>query len=91
MKPIRWADEERLKEIYLFNALGMLDGRFYPDMDWIWNAWGPDGIFAFIREPPPSGHGYLHWSYETQELAWLNENWMRKWLSDLAKPRESLR
>lgn len=35
------------KEIYLFNALGMLDYRCYPE-DWIYERLGPDGMTAFI-------------------------------------------
>lgn len=75
------------KEIYLFNALGMLDYRCYPE-DWIYERLGPDGMTAFIF------WGYDRYgSYDTtfmfERYVELDERWLLIWPKTLKV--ESLR
>ena len=70
------------KEIYLFNALGMLDYRCYPE-DWIYEHLGPDGMTAFIF------WGYDRYgSYDTTFMFERYVELDERWLFDLAKDPE---
>ena len=70
------------KEIYLFNALGMLDYRCYPE-DWIYERLGPDGMTAFIF------WGYDRYgSYDTTFMFERYVELDERWLFDLAKDPE---
>lgn len=75
------------KEIYLFNALGMLDYRCYPE-DWTYERLGPDGMTAFIFW----GHD-RYGSYDTtfmfERYVELDERWLLIWPKTLKV--ESLR
>ena len=70
------------KEIYLFNALGMLDYRCYPE-DWIYERLGPDGMTAFIF--------WGHERYGSYDTTFMFERYVEldeRWLFDLAKDPE---
>ena len=70
------------KEIYLFNALGMLDYRCYPE-DWIYERLGPDGMTAFIF--------WGHDRYGSYDTTFMFERYVEldeRWLFDLAKDPE---
>lgn len=70
------------KEIYLFNALGMLDYRCYPE-DWIYERLGPDGMTAFIF--------WGHYRYGSYDTTFMFERYVKldeRWLFDLAKDPE---
>ena len=70
------------KEIYLFNALGLLDYRSYPD-DWTFERSGPDGLRALIF--------WGDYSYGTYDTRFVFERYVdldERWLFDLAKDPE---
>ena len=70
------------KEIYLFNALGLLDYRSYPD-DWTFERSGPDGLRALIF--------WGDYSYGTYDTRFVFERCVdldERWLFDLAKAPE---
>lgn len=70
------------KEIYLFNALGMLDYRCYPE-DWTYERLGPDGMTAFIF--------WGHDRYGSYDTTFMFERYVEldeRWLFDLAKDPE---
>lgn len=67
---------------YLFNALGMLDYRCYPE-DWTYERLGPDGMIALIF--------WGHYSYGTYDTTFMFERYValdERWLFDLAKDPE---
>lgn len=67
------------KKDYLFNALGMLDYRSYPD-DWTFERSGPDGLRALIF--------WGDYSYGTYDTRFVFERYVEldeRWLFDLAK------
>ena len=70
------------KEIYLFNALGLLDYRSYPE-DWTFECSGPDGLRALIF--------WGDYSYGTYDTRFVFERCVdldERWLFDLAKAPE---
>ena len=67
---------------YLFNALGMLDYRCYPE-DWTYERLGPDGMTAFIF--------WGHDRYGSYDTTFMFERYVEldeRWLFDLAKDPE---
>lgn len=70
------------KKIYLFNALGMLDYRCYPD-DWTFERSGPDGMRALIF-----WGDYSYASYDTRFVFERHVDLDERWLFDLAKDPE---
>ena len=70
------------KKDYLFNALGMLDYRSYPD-DWTFERSGPDGLRALIF--------WGYYSYGTYDTRFTIERYVdldERWLFALAKDPE---
>ena len=71
------------KKDYLFNALGMLDYRSYPD-DWTFERSGPDGLRALIF--------WGYYSYGAYDTRFTIERYVdldERWLFALAKDPES--
>lgn len=67
---------------YLFNALGMLDYRCYPE-GWTYERLGPDGMIALIF--------WGDYSYGTYDTRFMFERYVEldeRWLFDLAKDPE---
>ena len=67
------------KATYLFNALGMLDYRCYPE-DWTYERLGPDGMTAFVF--------WGHYRYAAYDTTFMFERYVdldERWLFDLAK------
>jgi len=70
------------KATYLFNALGMLDYRCYPE-DWTYERLGPDGMTAFVF--------WGHYRYAAYDTTFMFERYValdERWLFDLAKDPE---
>ncbi len=67
------------QKICLFNALGMLHYRCYPD-DWTYERLGPDGILALIF-----WGDYSYGSYDTRFMCERYVDLDERWYFDLAK------